>query len=58
MFSNVLKKSKSALSDLNPEEIAECSRFHKARIASFLNGLKDKPLNTRFRKEILKMNVF
>ena len=44
--------------DIKHEEIAECFRSHKARIASFLNGLKNKPLNTLIREESLKINVF
>ena len=38
------KPSRSALSDIKHEAIAECSRSDKARTASFLNGLKTSPL--------------
>ena len=50
--------SRSALSDIKYEAIAECFRPDKARIARFLNGLKNKPLNTLISEESLKINVF
>ena len=37
--------SRSALSDIKYERIADCFRSDKIRIASFLSGLKNKPLN-------------
>ena len=43
---------------MKPEAIAECFRSDKVRTASFLNGLKIKPLNTLIREESLKSNVF
>ena len=52
------KTTRSALSDLKHEAIAECFKSDKARTASFLNGLKNKSLNTLIRKEISKINVF
>ena len=38
--------------------MAECLRSDKARTASILNGLKNKPLNTLILEESLKINVF
>ena len=41
--------------DLKHEAIAEGFRADKAYTASFLNGLKNKPLNTLIREESLKI---
>ena len=50
--------TRSALSDIKHDAIAERFKSVKARTASFLNGLKSKPLHTLIGKESLKINVF
>ena len=49
--------SRSALSDIEHKVIAECFRSDKAHTVSFLNGLKNKPLNMLICKG-LKINIF
>ena len=54
---DVYKTNRSALLDIKHEAIAECFKSDKARTASFLNGLKNKPLITLIREESLKIKL-